>query len=160
MSAAVRPLTAADGPWVRAWTAADFGDETAVSRGKLYHPDQLSGFVAEQSGQPVGLLTYRLDGDECEVVSLHSHARRQGVGTLLIRAVVEFARQAGLRRVWLITTNDNTPAQRFYESGHFRLAAVHKGALAESRRLKPAIPLTGIDGVPIEDELEYEFILR
>jgi hypothetical protein len=41
----------------------------------------------------------------------------------------------------------------------FTLAAVHKGALNESRKLKPEIPLFGIDGIPITDEIELEKIL-
>ena len=40
-----------------------------------------------------------------------------------------------------------------------RLVAIHRNALAESRRLKPEIPLIGLGGRPIEDELEYEYRL-
>jgi D-aminopeptidase len=38
--------------------------------------------------------------------------------------------------------------------------AVHKGAIVESRRLKPEIPRYGVGGQPIEDEVEFEYILR
>jgi hypothetical protein len=40
-----------------------------------------------------------------------------------------------------------------------RLAALHRNAVAESRRLKPEIPETGADGIPIRDELELELVL-
>jgi hypothetical protein len=40
-----------------------------------------------------------------------------------------------------------------------RLAAVHRGAIAESRRLKPEIPLRGVGGHPIDDEIEFEWLL-
>jgi hypothetical protein len=59
--------------------------------------------------------------------------------------------------VWLITTNDNVSAQRFYVAVGFELAAVHEGAVERSRELKPEIPLTGQTGTPIRDELEYEW---
>lgn len=159
MSADIRPLTDADRPLVRQWTAEDFGDDTVVSRGALHHPDQLPGLIAERHGEPVGLLTYRFDSDSCQVVTIHSRVRRQGIGGALMRAVIDLALQSGINRVWLVTTNDNTPALRFYESREFRVVAVHKGAVDEARRLKPAIPLTGVDGVEIHDELELEIYI-
>jgi hypothetical protein len=39
------------------------------------------------------------------------------------------------------------------------LAAVHRGAIAESRKLKPEISLVGVGGRPIEDEIEFELLL-
>jgi hypothetical protein len=36
---------------------------------------------------------------------------------------------------------------------------VHRHAIRESRKLKPEIPLTGVGGKPIEDEIEFEFRL-
>jgi RimJ/RimL family protein N-acetyltransferase len=71
--------------------------------------------------------------------------------------LIDAAKALGARRLWLITTNDNARAQRFYERHGFRLAAVHEGALVRSRELKPEIPLVSADGTPIRDELEYEF---
>jgi hypothetical protein len=41
-----------------------------------------------------------------------------------------------------------------------RLAALHRGAIAQSRTLKPEIPETGLDGIPIRDELELELPVR
>ena len=66
---------------------------------------------------------------------------------------------AGCRRLWLITTNDNLPALRFYQRRGFVLAALHRDAIAASRRLKPQIPLLGLDNIPIRDELELEMAL-
>jgi hypothetical protein len=40
------------------------------------------------------------------------------------------------------------------------LAAVHRGAIAESRRLKPEISYFGVGGRPIEDEIEFELLLE
>jgi hypothetical protein len=70
--------------------------------------------------------------------------------------VVAAARAAGRTRVWLITTNDNLDALRFYQRRGFTLAALHRGAVARSRRLKPTIPEVGAHGIPIRDELELE----
>lgn len=40
-----------------------------------------------------------------------------------------------------------------------RIAAVLSGAIAESGKLKPEIPLLGAGGRPIEDEVEFELEL-
>jgi ribosomal protein S18 acetylase RimI-like enzyme len=129
-----------------------------VTRGCIHQAGELPGFVATSGGSPIGLLTYRIEAGECEIVSLDAIVQGRGVGTLLIDAVRALAVERGLKRTWLITTNDNLSAQRFYESRGFRVAAVHAGAMAESRRLKPEIPETGIDGIHIEDEIEMEMM--
>ena len=39
------------------------------------------------------------------------------------------------------------------------LVAVHRGAVDESRKIKPEISLLGEYGIPIRDELELEMLL-
>jgi len=132
-----------------------WGAPVIVSRGKLHHVDQLPGFVAiGDNNNILGLITYHIDGDACEVVTLNSAVEQVGVGTALLHAVADAARAAGCRRLWLITTNDNTPALRFYQKRGFLLSALYPGSIAEARRLKPQISLTGIDGIPLRDEIE------
>ena len=69
------------------------------------------------------------------------------------------AKKNGCRRVWLITTNDNTYAIRFYQKRGFDMAAIHRNAINESRKIKPQIPLTGFDKIPILHEIEFEMML-
>jgi len=57
------------------------------------------------------------------------------------------------------TTNDNLTALRFYQQCGFVLAAIHRNALEQSRKLKPEIPLVGNDGIPLRDEIELEMML-
>jgi len=78
----------------------------------------------------------------------------------LINAVIEEAQKQKCGRVFLTTTNDYTHAFRLYQKRGFELVAVHRGAVNESRKLKPSIPLTGYDGIPIRDEIELEMILN
>ena len=152
----VRELDSDDGRWVRRLLVERWGASRLVSRGRVHQGDRLPAFVAEIDAERVGLVTYRIEGDECEVVSLDSLREGIGVGTALLAAVRSVAREAGCRRVWLITTNDNTAAIRFYQKQGWRLAALHRDALDESRRLKPEIPLVGIDGIPLRDEIELD----
>jgi ribosomal protein S18 acetylase RimI-like enzyme len=132
----VRPLRDDEQRWVRTTIRQRWGSEIVVAHGVVYEPALLPGFVAEDEGGPIGLLTYVLEGDACEVVTIDAFEEGRGVGTALIDA----AKALGARRLWLITTNDNARARRFYERRGFRLAAVHEGALVRSRELKPRDP--------------------
>ena len=154
----VRPLREGDREWVRE-TLRQLWGETVVSRGAVHDPTALPGFVAEEGGDRVGLLTYRVDGADCEVVTIDAFPEGAGAGTALLDAAARAARDAGCGRVWLITTNDNLRALRFYQRRGFRLVAVHPDALERSRELKPSIPEIGLDGIPLRDELELELTL-
>ena len=75
----------------------------------------------------------------------------------MIEAVRLLARRQGCTRLWVITTNDNVDALRFYQRRGFRLVRVHRGAVDRSRaRLKPEIPSVGAYGIPLRDEIELE----
>ena len=117
------------------------------------------GLIAESDGAPVGLLQYRVVGEQFEVVVLIAVSPRQGVGRFLLGEAVPIARSHGCRRLWLITTNDNAAALSFYRAIGWHRAATHRGAMRESRRLKPEIPEFASDGTPIEDEIEFELRL-
>jgi len=124
---------------------------------KIYLPEELPGFKAVGAdGHWIGLITYMVAGDACEIVTLDSLRERAGVGGALIDAVAQVARAAGCARLWLVTTNDNLHALGFYQRRGFRLTALRPGAVDESRRIKPAIPVIGHDRIPLRDELELE----
>ena len=61
-----------------------------VAHGKVYQPQTLPGFVAILKGNLVGLLTYALEDENCEI------------GTRLLKAVTQVAREAGCKRLWLM----------------------------------------------------------
>ena len=155
----IRLLTTADRDWVRQKTFETWGAETVVVHETVYRPAELPGFVAQNGDEIVGLLTYHLEGEACEIVTLNAWREGIGVGTALIEAVKQTAGREKCRRLWLVTTNDNLPALRFYQKNGFVIAAVHLNAIEKDRRLKPEIPLTGMDGIPIRDEIELEMML-
>jgi len=93
-------------------------------------------------------------GGSCEILTLHAARRWAGVGTLLVAEAARLAAEMGCSR-WVVTTNDNVDALRFYQRRGFRLVAVRCGAVDDSRRtLKPSIPLAGDYGIPLRDEIE------
>ena len=155
----LRPLTAHDRNWVLQFIAEHWGSNIIVSRGAIYTADTLPGFIALMQGERVGLLTYHIQGNECEIVSIDSTQPARGIGTSLIDAAKKAARQAGCRRLWLITTNDNIDALRFYQRRGFVLVTIHRNAIEQSRKLKPQIPLLGEHNIPIRDEIELELPL-
>jgi ribosomal protein S18 acetylase RimI-like enzyme len=152
----VRAITPADRLWVAGLLEEHWGSTRIVSRGKVHQGDELPGFIAMRNGARVGLVTYRIDGSACEIVTLNSLTEGVGVGSALINAVKKAAGDEKCRRLWLVTTNDNTPAQRFYHKCGFTVAAIHRNAIQHARTLKPEIPAVGLNGIPIQDEVELE----
>jgi GNAT superfamily N-acetyltransferase len=125
-----------------------------VVRDRVLRPAELPGYIA---GDLRGLVTYRIDADDCEIVSLDSLDQGRGVGSRLVEAVVETARSAGCRRVWLVTTNDNERALSWYVRRGFRVSAIRVGALDRARTRKPSIPVVNAEtGIAIRDEIELE----
>jgi len=155
----VRHLTSQDLPRLRQFWTEHWGDKIMIARGNTYHPEQLKGFVIEDRNEWVGLLTFIVKNEECEVASLDSLREGEGIGSKLIDAVVEEARRQNCKRLFLITTNDNMNALRFYQKRGFELVALYCGAVNESRKIKPSIPLTGFDDIPLRDEIELEINL-
>lgn len=155
----VRPATESDRSWLDQTLADRWGTLTAARLDELVDLTPLPALVAEYEGKRVGLLTYQVEGDAWEVVTIDAIAPTIGAGAALLKAVTDRARAARARRVWLITTNDNTHGLRFYQRNGFDLVAVHRNAVERARRLKPSIPVTGNDGIVIRHELELELRL-
>jgi ribosomal protein S18 acetylase RimI-like enzyme len=156
----VRELTAADVPWARQFLERVAGATRMVSRGRLHQCDLLPGFYTEDGGRRTALLAYNVDAAGMEVVALYAEEKGRGNGSALLAAALAAARERRCPRLWLVTTNDNEPAVRFYRNRGMRLAAVHHGAVDAARReLKTEIPLLGVGGVPIRDEIELEIKL-
>jgi len=155
----IRPVHEDDKAWVSQLIREHWGSEIVVVHQVVYTPAELPGFIAIQRDQRMGLVTYCIQGNECEIVSLNSLKPSVGIGTSLLEAVSIKAREEGCQRVWLITTNDNLQALRFYQKRGFQLVAIHRNAVEESRKMKPEIPIFGKNGIPIRDEIELEMNL-
>lgn len=155
----VCPPTPSDIPFLKATFTQRWGSSCIVSRGILHDATNLPAFSAKISAKPVGLITYSIEAGDCQIISLDSLIKAIGIGTALLEKVKEVGTNAGCRRLWLITTNDNLHALRFYQNRGFVLVAVYRNALEISRQLKPEIPLIGKNGIPLRDEIELEYTL-
>ena len=130
-----------------------------ILRGQVVDMTGVDGLIAQDADDIIGLITFiRYDGT-LEITSLDSLREHQGIGTALLDAVIAIARESGVTRIVLITTNDNLNAMRFYQKRGFDMANLYRNAMDVSRRLKPEIPLIGEDDIPLRHEIEFELLL-
>ncbi|MFG1610975.1 GNAT family N-acetyltransferase [Actinoplanes sp. NPDC049265] len=152
----VRAAAAEDMAFVEEALGGVMGATDVVAHGELIRLTDTDVVVAWLDGVRAGVLSYWADGDGgWEIVTLVATRPGVGAGGALIDWVIGKASEHGVRRVWLITTNDNTHALRFYQRRGFDLVRIDHGAVDRSRIVKPSIPLEN-DGIPIRHELELE----
>jgi len=158
MTLSVRPIEPRDLPEIRAELHTHWHSNQIWSLGRCHQADALPGFVAEVNGAFAGLLTMNMDagGWQCEVITLSSRGLGAGIGAALLKAAEDNAKAKGCRRIYLTTTNDNSKAIRFYQRQGWRFAALHKGIVDRVRKLIPDLPLLGLDGIQVRDEIEFE----
>jgi GNAT superfamily N-acetyltransferase len=153
----VREKGADDQRWVEELLQERWGSRIVVAHGDSYDAASLPALVA---GQREGLASYRIDGDQAELITLDARTPGQGTGTALITALVERLEERGVRELCVTTTNDNLRALRFYQRCGFRISGVRCGAVNDARRQKPSIPELGQHGIPIRDEIELRLRLE
>jgi N-acetylglutamate synthase-like GNAT family acetyltransferase len=99
----VRPINESDRSWLQKFVLENWKAKIVVAHGAIYKPHTLQGFVAEispKSGKKtVGLVTYVMQGDSCEIITIDSLVEKQRIGTALLQKVVEVARAASCKRV-------------------------------------------------------------
>lgn len=147
----VAPLEDHDRSWLLSLVDEEWG-RPLVSTSGSYEPAELPGLVAHSDGRRLGALLYRDDGLDREVVLLHSLLRRCGIGSLLLADAGRLASQAGLSRLWLITTDDNLGAVNFYLANGMHLSRRHPNFAATVAEMKPSV----LTGPSFEDALEFE----
>jgi DNA-3-methyladenine glycosylase I len=136
-----------------------WGSLQMMSRWRYHDLSELPVFVALLKNEPVGIATYYIFQEACELVSLNSFVEGKGIGEALLYAVRDAAVAAGCKRLWLTTSNDNMPALQFYQKRGMAIVAIHRYAIDEARKENPHIPIRGFNGIPCRDELELEMIL-
>jgi len=152
----IRKISNRDREWICEILGESWGSSVVIARSVIHQADKLPGLIAEIDGQKVGLLTYTIEPEVLEIITINVLRKREGVGRALMEEVLRIAKSKGCSQVRVVTTNDNTPAIQFYQAIQFEIVEVRKGAVENSRKLKPSIPLTGFEGIPITDEIELE----
>ncbi len=123
-----------------------------------YMPEDVDGGVLwrDSSGEARGLVTWAIDSEHAEIVTMDAFI--QGVhigGRLLDAAEAELARR-GVRWLSITTTNDNLRALAFYVRRGYRLVRLDLDGVDRVRAAKPGVPVTGAEGIPIRDMWQLE----
>jgi [ribosomal protein S18]-alanine N-acetyltransferase len=82
-----------------------------------------STFTLQAGEPPAGFIVARALAGEAEILTLAVavHARRQGLGRLLVEAAAHTAAGAGAASMWLEVAEDNAGAQGLYAAAGFQL---------------------------------------
>jgi len=86
------------------------------------------GLVAEAEGDIIGFAAWKHEDWNRRTVLWHLYVaagyRGEGLGRTLVAAVIDRARETGMRCVWLETSSDNYPAIAFYRRLGFILCGL------------------------------------
>jgi 2-oxo-4-hydroxy-4-carboxy--5-ureidoimidazoline (OHCU) decarboxylase/GNAT superfamily N-acetyltransferase len=159
MTIEVRDFAPGDRAWASRLLSDHGGGIPRMARlGELLDPLEHEGIVAERDGRPIGLLTVAESDRGLEVLTLHSEIEGIGAGSRLLETALQVAVASGSERLWLVTTNDNLRAVRWYLRRGMRVATVHAGAAdADRASIKPEIPERNPQNeIPIRDYIEFE----
>lgn len=111
--------------------------------------------VWRDNGMPAGVaaLFWRDDHVYVNILGVDPAFRRRGLASHMLHEIRAWAKERGLPRVRLYTTNDNTGAFRLYQRLGFTLDAVYLRDVEKHlgyRRL-------GHDGIPVRDLFELSW---
>jgi len=175
----VRPAGSPDAEFIRSCLTEHFTSTFVALHDELIDASALPNLIAWSGTTPAGLLSYRSAlrpasagnrdsasddragrpaATEWEIVAIATDLPGRGVGTALIDALRDRARAARVPLLWLVTTNNNTNALRFYQRKGFDLVRIDRGAVDRARLRKPSMP-THVDGIPMRHEIELEMVV-
>lgn len=140
---------------VNAFIVQHWYDIRMVIRGKIIDLSESDGYCIIENQRVIGVITYCIEGGECEITLLHSLLENQGIGTRLVQAVLEAAQTAGAGKVKVITTNDNIRAILFYQRKGFDMAVLYHNSMDKVREIKRGVPLIGENGILLKHEIEF-----
>ena len=139
--------------------AGTWGSIHVAAHHELFDLRELPCFITvSDKHEVIGYCYYRIAENECEVMAIESVTPNNGVGTALINAVVAVAKNENRKRIFVNTSNDNTHALRFYQRRGFAMCTVRWNEFDYLRTIKPTIPLTGDDDIPLQHEIELEVL--
>lgn len=153
----VRAATPGDLPWVRSIITQRWGSVEMVTGGRVKDASAHRALIASADGQDVGLLTYRHEGNDVEIVSIDALISGRGAGRQLLSALQGQVRREQLASIYVYTTNDNVDALAFYQRCGLRMVAIDRDAVTRAREIKPSIPHYADNGIEIRDEVRLEW---
>ena len=107
-----------------------------------------------KDNQLAGALAYRLTENALQMLALVTDPMWQRrVGGHLVAEAERLAREAGLHRAAIVTSNDNLPALYFYQRQHYCIASDHAGFAHQRAAGRP-----GFAGIAVRDEIRPDLV--
>jgi len=96
---------------------------------EIYENSRACYLVARQNGKVIGYVGIWVILDEGHITNLavHPDFRRRGVGERLMRAIMDYARSKGAKRITLEVRVSNLGAQKLYEKLGFVSVGIRPG---------------------------------
>jgi N-acetylglutamate synthase-like GNAT family acetyltransferase len=154
----LRLATPDDSMWLDELMNKNWGGLPLVIRGKKYYPSSLDGIIAENEKGIAGFLFYEIREQDCEIIVFEIFDKFKGMGTVILNKLKEIAKSSNCSRIYLMTTNDNLDAFRFYQRRGFNICGIHIDSVKNSRKIKPTIGMVGDHGISVRDEIDLEFL--
>jgi hypothetical protein len=149
-------LEPVDGEFIRQRWQGTWGFPV-VSIDRTYMPEDVSGFCwRDEWGEAQGLVTWHVEGDHAEIVTLDAYQQGRHIGGRLLDGAEAELMRRGVRRVSIITTNDNLRALSFYVRRGYRIVRLDLDGVERVRALKPDVPALGNDNLPLRDMIELQ----
>lgn len=155
----IREANKDDSKVITALMDQHWGGEPLVVRAKKYFPSQLPGIIAYNHDSIAGFLFYTITDVEIEIIVFEVFDKFKGLGSKILDKLKELARSKGIKRIFLMTNNDNIDALRFYQRRGFHICGIHLNSVELSRKIKPSIGYIGEYGIPLRDEIDLELLL-
>ncbi|HET9903962.1 MAG TPA: GNAT family N-acetyltransferase [Xanthobacteraceae bacterium] len=134
-------------------------DQNMFLCGRFVGPEDVEGIGAFAGERLHGVATWMIMGRVMHVIAVNAFTELRGVGARLVEAMIVEAREQGLALLRATVSNDNVVGLRFYQKRGFRVTGLNRGIFDVMRHVKPSIPRTGLDGIPMRDEFELELEL-
>lgn len=149
----VRDATPADRELAEDIFRREFGGRQLVADGQPVTAERAELLVAETEGGVAGALAWRRLPDALHIIALATDPmwQRAGIGSYLLAEAELLARRLSLARVIITLSNDNIPAQYFYQRRGYRLMRVLPGAIAAH---PSNAGLIGFADIPVVDEVQ------
>jgi ribosomal protein S18 acetylase RimI-like enzyme len=133
------------------------GGSPVIGLLRSYEPSDVEGLAWEDEEiNHRALVSWWIDRDRAEIVSVHAEPTGSGAGTRVMDAAEADLRSRGVTTVVLATINDNVRALSFYQRRGYRLIRLHLDAMDKVRDVKLGVPDLGQDGMPLRDMWELE----
>lgn len=100
-------------PQVNQLIADEWAGPIVVTKGVAHDTSDSDGFISVQDGALTGYVLYTIENGQCEILVLHSLVENQGIGSALIRSVMDIARK--LKPSIPQLGNENIPIQHEFE---------------------------------------------